>query len=109
MNNLVKKIKYNRLPEAFLIDIVNDMNIIKQTKYKNRIFYEYNGEIVFEQELTYQILTTSYYHIWSVFEKKHGYDYDKIQLIINTVVEKYTEIRGYIPNQVIFGARLLDE
>ena len=95
--DLIKQIKYNRTPEAFLIDMVKGMTINEKTPYYSGKFYKYNGKIILQVNDLLNQLNMSYKYIWSVFENKYGYNYDKTQSIIKKVVEEYTNINGYTP------------
>lgn len=95
MNELLSKIKYNRLPEAFLIEIVKGMSISKDIIRKHALLYEYNNSIVFEHSITTGVIYANYDLIWSVFEEKYGLVFDDIGKLLVRVWNKYSVEKGY--------------
>lgn len=93
MLKLINEIKYNRLPEKFLIDIVNDMTVLEQDAFKDSIFYEYKSDIIFEYDILTKRLFVNQTLIWDVFRNKYNIDHDEIGIIIKYVIETYTPIR----------------
>lgn len=48
MKNIIRQIKENRLPEAFLIRMLKGMTIVDKDCLKNITCYQYNGNIIIE-------------------------------------------------------------
>ena len=94
--DLIKQIKYNRLPESFFIDMVKGMTISNKTpSFYRGNFYVFNGDIILQTNDIFNQLSVSYKYVWSVFVNRYGYGYDKTLSIITKVIEEYTNIKGY--------------
>ena len=92
---MVKKIKYNRLPKSFLVEILTGMSIIEQSKYKNSIFYEYNNEIILEQDIKNKYVWISNDIMIKISEKFETSNTFTIFVIIQNFIEEHTNIKGY--------------
>ena len=95
MKSLIYKIKHNRLPEAFLVEILNGMIIIEQSEYKNSIFYEYNNEIILEQDIKNKYVWISNDIMIKISEKFKQINPFTVFVIIQNIIEEHTNIKGY--------------
>lgn len=87
------KIKRNRTPEAFLIDIIREMRVMKTTS--DSTHYKYNNSIVFEYSPISRCIYVNYKLIWSVFEHKTDLYFGDISELVITTWNKYAVENGY--------------
>ena len=71
--------------EAYLITLSNGMNIKVQNKYKDSIFYEFNGDIILE--LRENLLFVSQ-DVWYTLRKTHSLNFDNSVQLLRKVFEK---------------------
>ena len=84
-------------PEEFFLYMIDGIKIKEQTEYPDSVFWEKNGEILFEKKLKNKILYVKYYTIWSVFEKFFNFNYDETQRFIKEQVEEHLNWNGFTP------------
>ena len=81
----INEIKRRRLPETFLIDMIDNMYIVQSD---NNYYYGIDGYMIFHRDIYNMTLSSSERYIWSVFERKFGYDTLEIEKIIERVVSE---------------------
>ena len=99
-----KNLGYDRTfdtPKEFFLYMIDGMTIKEQNKYPNSIFWEKNGELIFEQDLDNMNLWVDNKSIWKILEKVFGLRRDEVQSLINTVMEEYFNWKGFIPHKCI--------
>ena len=80
---MFNEIKRIRLPEAFLIDIIKGMKSKQQKEFSSHsIFYEFNGEIVFE--LSKSDLYVNQEIIWEKLYQHFNSNTRIVKLILKT-------------------------
>jgi len=99
MLDKIKKIKYSRLSEKdrLFLEMIDGIEPFKSDKYPDSIFWKKNDRILLEQDFKNGWLHVNYNIIWSVFEKKYGYNYIDTQSFIKDVVGKYTNLGQFTP------------
>jgi hypothetical protein len=86
-------------PKEFFLDVIDGLKIKEESKYSDHIFWEKDGNILFEQDLKSKYLWVEYYHIWIVFENIFDMKYYDIQSFINNMVEEYLNWKGFTSNE----------
>ena len=88
--------------KEFLKPFLTNLLITHHDDGTNSVFFEQNGETLFElyqdsknKETRY--FYVHYYKIWSVFESKFGLNYDETQSFIKSVVEDTLKIGSVTP------------
>jgi len=60
----------------------------------NKIYYDENGDWVFEYDSKNKWLWIQYHRIWSVFESKYGLNYNQIKKLTEDTVREVYKIEG---------------
>ena len=84
-------------PEELFLDVIKDIKVREQIKYPESVFWEKNGEVIFEQNFKRNSLYVDYNSIWFIFEKIYGLQYSETELFIKNMVEEYLNWRGLTP------------
>ena len=84
-------------PEEFFLNVIDGMEIKKQSAYPYSVIWEKDGVIIFEQKLYTKDLWVDYKSIWSVFEIFFGLKYNEIQIIIINIVREHLNWKGFTP------------
>ena len=84
-------------PEEFFLEVIKDIKIRPQTKYPDSIFWEKDGEIIFQQDLKNMVLWVKYNTIWKIFDKVFCMEYSEIQELIKSMVEEHLNWKGFTP------------
>ena len=85
-------------PEELFLDVIKDIKVREQIKYPESVFWEKNGEVIFEQNFKRNSLYVDYNSIWFIFEKIYGLQYSETELFIKNMVEEYLNWRGLTPS-----------
>ena len=91
-------IKHFDTPEDFFLDVIDGIKIKEQDKFPRSVFWEKNGEILFEQDLEANHLWVDYDKIWKVFETIFGLNYQEIKDLLKGMVEEYPNWKGLTPS-----------
>ena len=87
-------------PEELFLDVIKDIKVREQIKYPESVFWEKNGEVIFEQNFKRNSLYVDYNSIWFIFEKIYGLQYRETELFIKNMVEEHLNWRGLTPKFV---------
>lgn len=82
----IKRSRY-KPEELLLMDLVDGMYIIQQTKSPNNVFWEKDNKIIFE--IAYSNLRVNYDLIWNPVREKYNLTYTEMCSLMRTVVSKY--------------------
>jgi len=95
----IKKIKYSRLKEEerFFLEMIDGIESFTSDNYTQSVFWKKNDKILLEQDFENKWLRVNYDIIWSVFEKKYGYNHIDTQSFINNIVERHTNLGSLTP------------
>ena len=99
MKDKLIRIKRSRMKpeELFLIDILNNITIKKQTLYDDSIYWETDGIIMFIQNFYDNCLYVKHTHIWYVLTSTFCYSESDVVLLIESVVKKHMGWFGLTP------------
>lgn len=82
------------IPEEWFRNLLNQMvNKYERGKYP---FYLY-GEIYLVYNIENGHLWFNYEKIYLIFKEKHGFDYQRMRMVIKTVFEQHHSLTGVIP------------
>ena len=84
-------------PEDFFLDVIDDMKVKEQIKYTDSVFWEKNGEILFEQDLNNMEIWVNYQTVWKIFEEIFHMNYIETQSFIKSMVEEHLNWNGFTP------------
>jgi len=83
--------------EEFFLSLIDGIKILHQRKYPTEIFWEKDGEILFEQIENKKLLLVNKKIIWNMFELLYDMNYIEIMNFIKDMIEKYLNWIGLIP------------
>ena len=81
------------------------LEIVKNPDYSNRILYEKNDKVVMEQNLKNKDFWFDYKEIWSFFQQVFSMEYEEIQSLLNTWLEDTLNLKGYTSMCMYFRYR----
>ena len=101
VKNLIHKIKGNRIPCKFLVDMITSM-VLCPPKFTSCDIYNTEDDIKLFEVDKYGI-SVSYDLVWRPLEVKYNKDYPKIREVLSEALSKYTTFKfqkerlGYFP------------
>ena len=84
----IKRSRY-KPEELYLMDLIDGMYIIQQTKSPNNVFWEKNNKIIFEQETQHDRLKVNYNLIWKVVGEKYDLTYIDVCKLMKKILIQY--------------------
>ena len=75
----------------------------------NKIYYDENGDWVFEYDSKNKWLWIQYHRIWSVFESKYGLNYNQIRKLTEDTVREVYKMEGVTTTEQLLFLHHLGE
>jgi len=89
MVDKIKKIKFHRMKpsERFVYEIFNNLVEYYHPEYPNNRYYKYNGELLFNHNLSNGYFWCHHNKFWRILEEEAKLNYNQIQDLVISMVE----------------------
>ena len=79
--------------EEFIIELIDSC---EKEPYRNGFLYKKDGEDYFHQDVKNKTFYFDYYDVFVVLESKFGLNYQEMRDLIEGVLDRHYNLRGYV-------------